>query len=54
MQLLPTSLPGVVIVEPKVFGDARGWFYESFSQPKFEAGLQALGALVMWRMIKSL
>lgn len=43
MKLLPTELPGVIIVEPTVFGDERGWFYESFSEPKFHAGLAALG-----------
>jgi dTDP-4-dehydrorhamnose 3,5-epimerase len=33
----PTALPGVLILEPKVFGDARGFFYESFNQRDFEA-----------------
>jgi dTDP-4-dehydrorhamnose 3,5-epimerase len=40
MQFLPTSLPGVVIVEPKVFEDQRGFFMETFQQARFqEAGL---------------
>jgi len=43
MNLIPTELPGVVIVEPKVFGDDRGWFMESFNGPRFDAELQALG-----------
>lgn len=43
MKFIPTELPGVVIVEPAVFGDERGWFYESFSEPKFHAGLRELG-----------
>ncbi len=43
MKFIPTELPGVVVIEPAVFGDDRGWFYESFSQPKFDAGLQGLG-----------
>jgi dTDP-4-dehydrorhamnose 3,5-epimerase len=43
MKFIPTELPGVVIVEPAVFGDDRGWFYESFSEPKFQAGLRELG-----------
>lgn len=43
MRLLPTDLPGVVIVEPAVFGDDRGWFMESWSQPRFDAALAALG-----------
>lgn len=43
MKMTPTALPGVVIVEPAVFGDDRGWFYESFNEPRFHAGLVALG-----------
>jgi dTDP-4-dehydrorhamnose 3,5-epimerase len=43
MKFVPTELPGVVIVEPAVFGDDRGWFYESFNESKFHAGLRELG-----------
>ena len=43
MKFLPTTLPGVVIVEPAVFGDDRGWFMESFNQQRFVDGLAALG-----------
>ncbi len=43
MKMTPTELPGVVIVEPQVFGDARGWFMESFNAARFEQGLQDLG-----------
>ncbi|MFM8736119.1 MAG: dTDP-4-dehydrorhamnose 3,5-epimerase family protein, partial [Betaproteobacteria bacterium] len=43
MKFTPTELPGVVVIEPAVFGDERGWFYESFNEPKFHAGLQELG-----------
>ena len=43
MKLVPTSLPGVLIVEPVVFGDDRGWFMESFNQPRWEAALRELG-----------
>lgn len=32
----PTRLPGVLILEPQVFGDARGFFMESFNQREFE------------------
>jgi dTDP-4-dehydrorhamnose 3,5-epimerase len=32
----PTALPGVLLIEPKVFGDARGYFFESFSLRDFE------------------
>ena len=32
MDIIKTTIQGVVILEPKVFKDARGYFYESFSQ----------------------
>jgi dTDP-4-dehydrorhamnose 3,5-epimerase len=43
MKLIPTTLPGVVIVEPAVFGDDRGWFCESYNQARFDAALADLG-----------
>lgn len=36
MKITPTALPEVLLVEPKVFGDARGFFFESFSQRLFD------------------
>ncbi len=36
MDIIPTRLDGVVILEPRIFGDARGYFFESFSQREFE------------------
>lgn len=36
MQIHATSIPDVLIIEPKVFGDDRGFFFESFNQKKFE------------------
>jgi len=36
MRKLETPLPGVYILEPRVFGDARGWFMETHSQKNFE------------------
>ena len=35
MQVIPTALPDVLIIEPQVFGDARGFFYESFNARRF-------------------
>ena len=43
MKLIPTEIPGVVIVEPAVFGDERGWFMETFNEPRFHAELAKLG-----------
>ena len=42
MNVTATELPGVLIIEPKVFGDERGFFYESFNARAFEkaSGLQ--------------
>ncbi|MEK9825553.1 MAG: dTDP-4-dehydrorhamnose 3,5-epimerase [Methylotenera sp.] len=36
MQIVQTAIPEVLIIEPQVFGDERGFFFESFSQQKFE------------------
>ncbi|MFL6593042.1 MAG: dTDP-4-dehydrorhamnose 3,5-epimerase [Luteimonas sp.] len=37
MKIIDTDLPGCLIVEPQVFGDARGFFYESFNRDKLSA-----------------
>lgn len=37
MKATPTAIPGVMIVEPTVFGDSRGFFFESFNQRDFNA-----------------
>lgn len=39
INVLQTAIPGVVIVEPRIFGDARGYFFESWSQRDFDAAL---------------
>ncbi|HKB58597.1 MAG TPA: dTDP-4-dehydrorhamnose 3,5-epimerase [Gallionellaceae bacterium] len=35
MQAAETGIPGLLVLEPKVFGDARGFFFESFNQRRF-------------------
>lgn len=37
MKIIKTDIEGVVIIEPRLFCDARGYFFESFSQREFEA-----------------
>ena len=37
INVIETAIPGVVVIEPKVFGDARGYFLESWSQRDFDA-----------------
>lgn len=36
MDIIETTIPGVLIIEPRVFRDARGYFFESFSQREFD------------------
>ena len=36
MEIIDTAIEGVKIIEPRIFGDARGYFFESFSQREFE------------------
>ena len=36
MNIIPTAIDGVVIIEPRVFSDARGYFFEAFSQREFD------------------
>jgi dTDP-4-dehydrorhamnose 3,5-epimerase len=36
MNGIATAIPGLLIIEPKVFGDDRGFFFESFNQKKFD------------------
>jgi len=35
LKVTPTSIPSVLIIEPRVFGDTRGFFFESFNQRAF-------------------
>ena len=39
MHITPTSIPDVLLLTPKVFGDSRGFFFESFNQRAFEAAI---------------
>lgn len=43
MKLIHTSIPEVVIIEPQVFEDDRGWFMESFNEQRFHTALTQLG-----------
>ncbi len=43
MKLRSTDLPGVMVVEPTVFGDDRGWFLESFNETRWFAALAEAG-----------
>ena len=43
MKFIPAKLSGLVIIEPAVYEDERGWFMESFNLNRFENGLLSLG-----------
>lgn len=43
MKLIQTSIPDVVIIEPQVFEDERGWFMVSFNEQRFHSELANLG-----------
>ena len=36
MNIIPTEIEGVLIIEPRIFQDSRGYFFESFNQKEFE------------------
>ena len=39
MNIVPTAIPDVLLLAPKVFGDSRGFFFESFNERAFEAAI---------------
>ena len=39
MKVIPLNIPDVLLIEPQVFGDDRGFFFESFNQNKFEEAM---------------
>jgi len=40
MKVSPLAIPDVLLIEPEIFGDDRGFFYESFNQNKFEEAVK--------------
>ncbi len=40
IEVIRTDIPGVVIIEPRVFGDSRGYFFESWSQRDFDVAVR--------------
>jgi dTDP-4-dehydrorhamnose 3,5-epimerase len=41
LNVVPTRLPGLVLIEPRVLGDSRGWFYEAYHAERYrEAGVR--------------
>ena len=52
MQLTQTSIADVVVIEPTVYQDERGWFMETFNEPRFHAELARLGLPVPRRFVQ--
>ena len=42
MNIIQTDIPGVLIIEPRIFEDPRGYFFESFSQRDFDANVRTV------------
>ena len=54
MNVIETSLPGVLIADPKVFGDERGFFMETFNDQRYEeAGIPESGRFVQDNLSRS-
>jgi len=53
MKITPTNIPDVLIIEQKVFGDDRGFFYESFNKKSFEEATGVTGDFVQDNHSKS-
>ena len=52
MKLVATDLPGVLLVDPAVFGDDRGWFMESFNEARWAEALQGAGEPLPRRFVQ--
>lgn len=37
MKLISTAIPGLIVIEPRVFSDERGYFFESYNEEKFQS-----------------
>lgn len=54
MKVIPTKIPDVLIIEPKVFGDDRGFFFESFNKKAFEEATGIISEFVQDNHSKSI
>lgn len=52
MKLIQTTIPDVVLIEPTVYEDERGWFMESFNEERFHAELKKLGLPIPRRFVQ--
>ena len=47
MNVIKTDIDGVLIIEPRLFRDARGYFFESFSEREFQESISPLQRKVL-------
>lgn len=52
MHIVETELPGVVVIEPKVFGDSRGYFFEVFHRARYEDSTTTEAAASMKKIVQ--
>jgi dTDP-4-dehydrorhamnose 3,5-epimerase len=52
MHVVETELPGVVVIEPKVFGDSRGYFFEVFHRARYEDSTTTEAAASMKKIVQ--
>ena len=50
MNVIKTSVDGVVIIEPRIFEDSRGYFFESFSQREFNEKVRPIHFVQIMRV----
>ena len=54
MNIIPTAIPDVLIIEPRVFGDDRGFFFESFSRAVIAASITSNDASELAGQIRAM
>ena len=50
MDIIKTAIEGAYIIEPKVFKDSRGYFFESFSQREFD---EKVGPITLFKITRA-
>ena len=54
MNVIKTNIEGVLIIEPRLFRDARGYFFESFSEREFQEKVEPLVVATRWSSARTM
>ena len=54
MNVIKTNIEGVLIIEPRLFRDARGYFFESFSEREFQEKVGPLVVATRWSSARAM